>query len=77
VITTPWHPLSCSVSSYSFLWFLTLGLEPKVPDYAGFQYIKLAFKPRSIPLNPCVNGKTLTHYGFPFKLVVVVIIELR
>jgi hypothetical protein len=39
--------------------------------------MKLAFKPRSIPLNPCVNGKTLTHYGFPFKHVVVVVIELQ
>jgi hypothetical protein len=39
--------------------------------------MKLAFNPRSIPLNPFVNGKTLTHYGFPFKLVVAVVIELR
>jgi hypothetical protein len=39
--------------------------------------MKLAFNPRSIPLNPFVNGKTLTHYCFPFKLVVIVVIELR
>jgi hypothetical protein len=39
--------------------------------------MKLAFNPRSIPLNSFVNGKTLTHYAFPFKLVVAVIIELR
>jgi hypothetical protein len=39
--------------------------------------MKLAFNPRSIPLNSIINGKTLTHYGFPFKLVVPVVIELR
>jgi hypothetical protein len=39
--------------------------------------MKLAFNPRSIPLNSFVNGKTLTHYRFPFKLVVAVVIELR
>jgi hypothetical protein len=39
--------------------------------------MKLAFNPRSIPLNPCVNDLSLTHNGLPFKLVVVVGIELR
>jgi hypothetical protein len=39
--------------------------------------MKLAFNPRSILLNPCVNDKSLTQYGLPFKLVVVVLIELR
>jgi hypothetical protein len=76
VITTLWHPLSCSVSSTSFFVFYH-GLEPKVPDCAGFQYLKLTFNPRSIPLNPCVNDLPLTHNGLPFKLVVVVVIELR
>jgi hypothetical protein len=54
----------------------TLGLEPKVPDCAGFQYMKLAFNPRSILLNPCVNDLSLAQYVFPFKLVVVVLVEL-
>ena len=36
VITTLWCPLRHSNSSYSFLWVLTLGLEPKVPDCARF-----------------------------------------
>jgi hypothetical protein len=39
--------------------------------------MKLAFNPRSIMLNPCVNDLSLTQYGFPFKLVVAVVIELR
>jgi hypothetical protein len=39
--------------------------------------MKLAFNPRSILLNPCVNGFTLIQYGLPFNLVVVVAIELR
>jgi hypothetical protein len=51
------------LSSYSFLWLLTLGLEPKVPDCAGFQYMKLAFNLRSIPLNFCVNDTILTQNG--------------
>jgi hypothetical protein len=55
----------------------THGLEPKVPDCAGFQYMKLAFNPRSILLKPCVNGFIITQYGLPFNLVVVVVIELR
>jgi hypothetical protein len=57
--------------------YFNLGLEPKVPNCARFQYMKLAFNPRSIPLNPCVNDLSLTHNGLPFKLVLVVIIELR
>jgi hypothetical protein len=52
-------------------------LEPKVPDCAGYQYMKLAFNPRSILLNPCVNDLSLTQYGLPFNLVVVVVNELR
>jgi hypothetical protein len=39
--------------------------------------MKLAFNPRSILLNPCVNDLSLTHNGLPFKLVVAVLIELR
>jgi hypothetical protein len=38
---------------------------------------EVAFNPRSIPLNPCVNDLSLTHNGLPFELVVVVAIELR
>ena len=36
VITTLWCPLRHPNSSYSLLWVLTLGLEPKVPDCARF-----------------------------------------
>jgi hypothetical protein len=39
--------------------------------------MKLAFNPRSILLKPCVNDLSLARYGFPFKLVVVVVIELQ
>jgi hypothetical protein len=39
--------------------------------------MKLAFNPRSIPLNPCVNDLSLTQNGLPFKLMVIVIIEFR
>jgi hypothetical protein len=39
--------------------------------------MKLAFNPRSILLNPCVNDLSLTQNGLPVKLVAVVIIELR
>jgi hypothetical protein len=39
--------------------------------------MKLAFNPRSILLNPCVNDLSLTRYGLPFKLAVAVVIELR
>jgi hypothetical protein len=39
--------------------------------------MKLAFNPRSILLKPRVNDLSLTQYGFPFKLVVAIIIELR
>jgi hypothetical protein len=39
--------------------------------------MKLAFNPRSILLNPSVTDLSLTQYGFPFKLVVVVLIELQ
>jgi hypothetical protein len=48
-----------------------------VPDCAGFQYMKLAFNPRSILLKPCVNDLSLTQYGLPFKLVVAVVTELQ
>jgi hypothetical protein len=54
----------------------TLGLEPKVPDCAGLEYMKLAFNPRSILLNTCVNDLSLTQYGLPLKLVVAVVIDL-
>jgi hypothetical protein len=77
MITTLWHPPSCSVSSYFLSLSFNLGLEPKVPDCARFQYMKLAFNPRSILLNPCVNDLSLTQYGLPFNFVVVVVIELR
>jgi hypothetical protein len=39
--------------------------------------MKLAFNPRSIPLNPCVNDLSLTQNGLPFELMVIVVIELR
>jgi hypothetical protein len=39
--------------------------------------MKLAFNPRSILLNPYVNGFTLTQYGLPLNLVVIVVIELQ
>jgi hypothetical protein len=38
--------------------------------------MKLAFNPRSIPLNPCVNDLSLTQNGLPFELMVIVVIEL-
>jgi hypothetical protein len=38
--------------------------------------MKLAFNPKSILLNPCVNDLSLTQYGLPFKLVVAVVIDL-
>jgi hypothetical protein len=39
--------------------------------------MKLAFNPRSILLNLCVNDLSLTQNGLPFKLMVIVLIELR
>jgi hypothetical protein len=39
--------------------------------------MKLAFNPRSIPLNPCVNDLSLTQNGLPFELMVIVVIELH
>jgi hypothetical protein len=77
MITTMWHPLSCSASSYSFLYLLTLVLNRRsriVLDISTWNW-PLTQDPFYWTL--FVNGKTLTQYGFPFKLAVAVVIELR
>jgi hypothetical protein len=70
---------------YDILWVAQLIVTPffvfypwtwtEGPGLCWFQYMKLAFNPRSILLNPCINDLSLTQYGLPFKLVVAVVIE--
>ena len=81
----PQCTLCHSSSSYSFLWVLTLGLEPKIPDCAGFWCCESCTWSWPLTQDPFLWPLLLmfTHYLrmagttiLAFKLVVFVAIEL-
>jgi hypothetical protein len=62
MITIPWHPLSCSVSSYSFLYLLPLDLNRRSPIVLDSSTWSWPLTQDPFRWTLFVNGKTLTSY---------------